>query len=177
MKYLKAFNESKENNSTDLNTIKDILTDLKDDDSQLGWIIEVNNKSRQWRYSNYIEIIIKRNVSGHNGGILGFEFIWKEIKETIFRLMNYYYSENDKPEINNTKILLSNTEKIKIKELYNNSPFRLFGHFRNGFGASDRLVEFGIGFTSEEDFENADDRLPPLSDYTRFEKIKILIKR
>jgi hypothetical protein len=177
MKYLKPFNESKENNSTDLNTIKDILTDLKDDDSHQGWIIEVNNKSREWRYSNYIEIIIKRNVSGHNGGILGFEFIWKEIKETIFRLMNYYYSENDKPEINNTKILLSNTEKIKIKELYTNSPFRLFGHFRNGFGASDRLIEFGIGFTNEEDFKNADDKLTPLSDYTRFEKIKILIKR
>lgn len=177
MKHLKPFNESIQNSNTDLNTIKDILTDLNDDDPQHAFLIEVNNKSREWRYSNYIEIIIKRNVSGHNGGIMSFEFIWKEIKETIFRLMNYYYSENDKPEINNTKILLSNTEKMKIKELYTNSPFRLFGHFRNGFGSSDRLVEFGIGFTCEEDFENADDRLPPLSDYTRFEKIKILIKR
>jgi hypothetical protein len=176
MKYLKPFNESKENNSdsTELN-IKDILTDLKDEDSKDVWIIEINNKPRQ--YPNYIEIIIKRNVSGHNGGIMGFEFIWKEIKETIFRLMNYYYSENDKPEINNTKILLSNTEKMKIKELYTNSPFRLFGHFRTGFGASDRLVEFGIGFTSKKDFENADDNLSPLSNYTRFEKIKILIKK
>jgi hypothetical protein len=31
--------------------------------------------------------------------------------------------------------------------------------------------------TSEKDFKNADDKLSPLGDYTRFEKIKILIKR
>ena len=101
MKYLKSYNSLFE--STDLNTIKDILLDLEDEQ----FTIEVNNKSTQWRYSDYSEIIIKRNVSGQNGGLMGFEFIWKEVKETIFRLMDYYYSENDKPEIGNNKILLT----------------------------------------------------------------------
>ena len=168
MKYLKSYNSLFE--STDLNTIKDILLDLEDEQ----FTIEVNNKSTQWRYSDYSEIIIKRNVSGHNGGLMGFQFIWRDIKDTIFRLMDYYYSENAKPEINNNKIVLSNKEKMTIKDLYN-SPFRLFGYIRNGFAASDRMVEFGIGFTSEEDFNNAQDN--SIGDYTIFEKIKILIKR
>ena len=171
MKYLKSYNRLFE--STDLNTIKDILLDLEDD----NFIIEFNNKSTQWRYSDYSEIIIKRNVSGHNGGLMGFEFIWKQVKDVVFRLMDYYYSENDKPEIGNTKILLTNKEKMSIKDLYTNSPFRLFGHIRNGFAASDRMVEFGIVFTSEEDFNSATDRNRTLGDYTIFEKIKILIKR
>ena len=171
MRYLKTYNSLFE--STDLNTIKDILLDLEDEQ----FTIEVNNKSTQWRYSDYSEIIIKRNVSGHNGGLMGFEFIWKEVKETIFRLMDYYYSENDKPEIGNNKILLTNGEKMRIRELYTNSPFRFFGHFRSGSGASDRLVEFGIGFTNEEDFNNSYQKHIILGDYTKFEKIRILIKR
>jgi hypothetical protein len=89
--------------------------------------------------------------------------------------MDYYYLENEAPEINNNKIVLSNSEKREIKELYSNSPFRLFGHIRNGFAASDRMVEFGIGFTSEEDFDNAEDN-SIINDYTIFEKVKILIK-
>ena len=165
MKYLRRFNES-----VDIDIIKDILLDLEDE----RFTIEVNPRSREWRYNAYTEIIIKRSVSGHNGGLMGFEFIWRDIKDTIFRLMDYYYSENAKPEINNNKIVLSNKEKMTIKDLYN-SPFRLFGYIRNGFAASDRMVEFGIGFTSEEDFNNAQDN--SIGDYTIFEKIKILIKR
>ncbi len=153
--------------SVDVNIIKEILLDLEDD----NFTIEFNNKSREWT-----EIIIKRNVSGHNGGLMGFEFIWKDIKDTIFRLMSYYYTENDKPEINNDKIVLSHVEKMAIKDLYINSPFRLFGHIRNGFAASDRMVEFAIGFTSEEDFDRALDS-DIINDYTIFESIKILIKR
>lgn len=158
--------------SIDIDIIKDILLDLEDNQ----FTIEVNNKSREWRYNAYTEIIIKRNVSGHNGGLMGFEFIWRDIKGTIFRLMDYYYTENAKPEINSNKIVLSNREKMAIKDLYTNSPFRLFGYIRNGFAASDRMVEFGIGFTSEEDFNKAKDSYV-IGDYTRFEKIKILIKR
>jgi hypothetical protein len=166
MKHLKRFNES-----LDIDVLKDILLDLEDD----RFTIEVNPRSREWRYNDYTEIIVTRSVSGHNGGLMGFQFIWRDIKDTIFRLMDYYYSENDKPEINSNKIVLSNKEKMAIKDLYTNSPFRLFGYIRNGFAASDRMVEFGIGFTSEEDFNNAQDN--SIGDYTIFEKIKILIKR
>jgi len=175
MKHLKRY---KLFESFDLDIIKDILLDLEDEQ----FTIEINNRAsifipnktlkRDFRYSKYTEIIITRRVSGHNGGLMGFEFIWRDVKDTIFRLMDYYYSENDKPEINNKKILLSNKEKMAIKDLYTNSPFRLFGHIRNGFLASDKLLEFAIGFTSEEDFIDHS-----LNDYTIFEKLKILIKR
>ncbi len=157
----------KESIDIDIDIIKDILLDLEDD----LFTVEINSRYK----AGYTEIIITRYVSGHNGGLMGFEFIWRDIKDTIFRLMDYYYTENDKPEINSNKIVLSNREKMAIKDLYTNSPFRLFGHIRNGFAASDRMVEFGIGFTSEEDFNNAQDN--SIGDYTIFEKIKILIKR
>ncbi len=165
MRYLKSYQLFE---SIDIDIIKDILLDLEDD----LFTVEINSRYK----AGYTEIIIKRNVSGHNGGLMGFEFIWKDIKDTIFRLMDYYYTENAKPEINNNKIVLSHGEKMAIKDLYTNSPFRLFGHIRNGFAASDRILEFGIGFTNEEDFNNAKDSYV-INDYTIFEKIKILIKR
>lgn len=181
MKYLKTY-KLFEADSFNLETIKDILLELEDDDFtiQVNPDIELKDwffdtKIREWRYNSYTEIIITRRVLGHNGGLSGFEFIWRDIKDTIFRLMDYYYLENEAPEINNNKIVLSNSEKREIKELYSNSPFRLFGHIRNGFAASDRMVEFGIGFTSEEDFDNAEDN-SIINDYTIFEKVKILIK-
>lgn len=162
MKYLQSY---KIFESFDLDTIKDIILDLEDD----NFTIVVNPRSRYYYFNDYTEIIITRRVSGHNGGLMGFEFIWRDIKDTIFRLMDYYYSENDKPEINNNKVL--SKEKMSI-----NSSFRLFGHIRNGFAASDKMVEFAIGFTSEEDFNNAKDNYI-INDYTIFDEIKILIKR
>jgi len=169
MRYLKRFNES-----IYIETIKDILLELED----AGFTIEINNRSKDWRlvgagYYDYKEITISFRTSKHNGGLMGFEFIWRDVKDTIFRLMNFYYSENEKPKINNNKIILSNKEKMNFRMF--DLPLRLFGHIRNGFAASDKMIEFGIGFTSKEDFDNAKDNYI-IGDYTIFEKIKILVK-
>ena len=161
MRYLKRFNES-----IDIDTIKDILLELED----VGFTIEINSRRLGEVYK---EITISFRTSKHNGGLMGFEFIWRDVKDTIFRLMNYYYSENEKPKINNNKIILSNKEKMNFRLF--DSPIRLFGHIRNGFAASDKMIEFGIGFTSKEDFDNAKDSYI-IGDYTIFEKIKILVK-
>jgi hypothetical protein len=161
MRYLKRFNES-----IDIDTIKDILLELED----AGFTIEINSRRLGELYK---EITISFRTSKHNGGLMGFEFIWRDVKDTIFRLMNFYYSENEKPKINNNKIILSNKEKMNFRMF--DLPLRLFGHIRNGFAASDKMIEFGIGFTSKEDFDNAKDNYI-IGDYTIFEKIKILVK-
>lgn len=173
MKHLKTY---KLFESADINIIKDILLDLEDE----GFEVSVRNKSTEWRHRDYIEIIIKKHTPGHNGGLMGFEFIWRDFKETIFRLMDYYYQDNDKPDIphpKGKKIYFNNTDKRLITNLYPKSPFRLFGHFRTGLAGGRKMEEFAIGFTCEEDFNTAPDRNLVLGDYTVFEKVKILIKR
>ena len=143
MRYIKSY---KLFESISKEEIEDILVDLKDD----GFVVIINDD-----YLDKYDLRITRpgseprNIPGSTWGGLypGDVFIWKEIKDSIIRLNNWYYdySGNDRtPGINYN--IVSKLSKIGIK--YNSSsPFRMYN---SG-------VEFGVGWCKPEDFDKLGD--------------------
>jgi hypothetical protein len=146
--------------------IGDILIELED----IGFQIEYRKDVKDKEDEIYLEIRIIRpwgspsrvipNVPAPPGGKYpGDVFIWREVKDSIIRLNDWYYSYSDNeysPGINSK--IYSELSKMGIK-YDSNSPFRMFngGH------------EFGIGWSNPEDFDN-------LGDFISFTSLRIIIK-
>ena len=96
MRYLKKYNRLFE--SFDMDNaldIKDILSELSDKE---GFNVDVRTRRVVHSSSNIpnrleMQIFITMNHPGHNGGLSSNEFIWRDVKETIFRIYDYYYSQ------------------------------------------------------------------------------------
>ena len=130
MNYLKYF-ESYNNVSTD--DIKDILMELKDEKGFNVSFIGLVDKRKSIKFI----ITIKKN------GIHW--FVWSDIEDTIYRLLDFYYSE--KPDGN--------------IDFYNNesSSYSL------------DKGKFAKGHKSEEDFKKD----MWIGDYTRFTNLQLII--
>lgn len=111
--------------------------------------------SKPWRSPNRVI----PGVVNPEGGYPGNLFFWYEIKDSIIRLTEWYYSHSGRdysPGISGK--LKSELSKIGIK--YNsNSPLRFFGHG----------VEMFVGCSKEEDFRG-------IGDFISFTSLRIEIK-
>jgi hypothetical protein len=149
--------------------VGDILIELED----IGFQIEISRSRKDVKDKEdeiYLEIRIMRpwgspsrvipNAPVPPGGKYpGDVFIWREVKDSIIRLNDWYYSYSDNeysPGINSK--IYSELSKIGIK-YDSNSPFRMF---HGG-------VEFGIGWSNPEDFDN-------LGDLISFTSLRIIIR-
>ena len=159
-----------------VDVIEDILSELSD---QSGFKVKINEKKPLALIGNHlsyrlrsidlmIEVLITFKKEGHNGGLSSNEFIWKDVKETIFRLLEYYYS----------------TYEVKQWDDRNECPFRMFAS--GSYSWSKRYyVEFATGYKSESDFNGSvpsfysknqkEPSWETLGDYTRFETLKLVI--
>ena len=172
MRYLRTYNKLFE--SFDMDNaldIEDILSELSDKE---GFNVDVRTRRVVHSFSNIpnrleMTIFITMDHPGHNGGLPSYQFIWKDVKETIFRIYDYYYSQNEPVDLGSDRVICS---KLKLQER-EKSPVRLFA---SGDWWGSTFKEICCGFTKEEDFNNAPDAFLKLGNYTRFEKIKILIK-
>lgn len=194
MKHLKTYNLF-ESNYLDrfsdsikmINNIKDILLELEDNDefkislsTLKDWtfekeyeIEEVDGRMLPKNRADYLEVHISTKYSREDkegreipgaptppgGKYPSTTFLWFEVKDVIIRLCEYYYSEYT-PGIDSKT---SNEIGIKYKS---NSPFRASN--AGSFRMFDGRVEFGIGWTSEEDFK--------LDDFTSFTSLNLIIK-
>ena len=160
-----------------VDVIEDILSELSD---QSGFKVHISEKkplsmARNWK-SLYpqvsthwtLEVLIYYRKEGYNGGLSSNEFIWKDVKETIFRLLEYYYS----------------TYEVKQWDDRNECPFRMFASGSYSWPKRS-YVEFATGYKSESDFNGSvpsfysknqkEPSWETLGDYTRFEKLKLVI--
>jgi hypothetical protein len=152
--------------------IRDILQELEDDGFEITIDKHISRVDGEKNRNLYFEVYIKRPrnspprvipgvpepfSTNHPGKYPGDIFLWKEVKDPVIRLVEWYYSnEYYTPGINYN--ISKKLKKIGIK-VENSSPFRFFN---SG-------VEFGIGWSSENDFSN-------LSDTISFTSLKLLIK-
>lgn len=162
MKYLKKF----ENYSNDdiINDIEDILMELSDIDIEFK-ITDVF-KSTGLNRDNEAIIQIKRKKTATDREIEGAPtppggkydkeiFLWKEVKDVIIRLNQWYYQNFDKKAIKNRSF----QNYYQQEKFRNESPFRMFNS----------EIEFGVGWDKEEDFSN-------IGDLISFTGLKIIIK-
>ncbi len=131
MKHIKSYKifESRIEDLED--NVKDILLELEDE----GFQIEISRISkdvdddtlqrRTIRTDVFLEVRVLRPWNSQPGGII----IWREIKDVIIRLTEWYYSQSIYEPIDK-----------------DDSPLRFF----NGG------IEFGIGCSKEEDFTLGD---------------------
>lgn len=161
----KLFESHVEIKSIDLeNDIRDILLELSD----ISFKVEI----KKYRFDEHLSIVIKKS-NVRSGGIGKDEFIWKEVKDVIFRLIEYYYSTVGKviklseipkhPQVVKNNRLFSDEDKRKF-------PFRMFASGDYSWGRSE--TEFGIGLDKEEYFLNDFE----FGDYTRFENLRLSIR-
>lgn len=101
MKYLKRFNESGDNLYYN---IKDILLELSDAGLQVNTSILRNDINDKLTHK-YLEVVIQRpwgspdrTIEGAptppSGKYPGDIFLWKEVKDTIIHLVEWYYSQS-----------------------------------------------------------------------------------
>ncbi len=168
MKHLKSY-KLFESNIEDLeNYVQDLLRDLEDNGlqvtiSRIRKDVEIEpekffNKSRT---DIYLEVYISRPWGSENreipgvvnpqGGYPGNLFFWYEIKETIIRLTEWYYSVYGMYD-SIDKDTIYRTDK-------DNSPLRFFA---SG-------IEFLTGCSKEEDFDG-------IGDYISFTNFRLMIK-
>jgi hypothetical protein len=166
MRYLKTY-KIFESRIVDLeDNVQDILLELEDD----GFQIEISRISkdveddtlqrRTKRTDVFLEVrvlrpwgsedrVIPNTPTPPSGKYPGNIFIWREIKDVIIRLTEWYYSQSIYEPID--KETIYRTDK-------DNSPLRF----------SNSGIEFGIGWSKEEDFT--------LGDTTRFTSLRMEIK-
>lgn len=148
MKYLKSYKVF-ESRIQDLeNNVQDILLELEDE----GFQIEMSRISKDVeddtlqrvikRTDVFLEVRVSRPLSYPI-------FIWREVKDAIIRLTEWYYSQSIYEPID--KETIYRTDK-------DNSPLRF----------SNSGIEFGIGWSKEEDFI--------LDDLIRFTSLRMEIK-
>ena len=144
MKHIKSYKifESRIEDLED--NVKDILLELEDE----GFQIEISRISKDvylkvgyisyyQRTDVFLEVRISRSWDSPKGGII----IWGEIKDVIIRLTEWYYSQSIYEPID--KETVYRTDK-------DDSPLRFFrGNKYVG-------IEFGIGWSKEEDFTLGD---------------------
>lgn len=160
MKYLKTY-QIFESGLTDIDSmeedIKDILQELEDD----GFVITIDRHTsiNGSKLKNiFLEIYVKKPWGSPDrvvpdlpappsGKYPGNIFFWREVKESIIRLVEWYYSNKHyTPGINYN--ISKELQKMGIK-IDNSSPLRMF------CGG----VEFGIGWSNEDDFKNFEDTI------------------
>ena len=151
MKHIKSYKifESRIEDLED--NVKDILLELEDE----GFQIEISRISkdvdgdtlqrRTIRTDVFLEVRISRPWGSTKGGII----IWREIKDVIIRLTEWYYSQSIYEPIDKETVYRVDKD---------DSPLRLF----NGG------IEFGIGWSKEEDFT--------LGDFISFSNLRMEIK-
>ena len=93
MKYLKYFNESKEELQSNINIINDVLIELVDDD----WVVFTTYTPIRWGNptyhipNDYITITIKRNRNKSQSKYPpGSDFFYNEIKDYVDRLIEVF---------------------------------------------------------------------------------------
>ncbi len=164
MKHLKSYKlfESRIEDLED--DVKDILLELEDE----GFQIEISRISKDVeidtegyfchnRTDVFLEVrvmrpwgssdrVIPNSPTPPGGTYPGNIFIWREVKDAIIRLTEWYYSQSIHEPIDKETIYRTAGKIIKIKPYKYNSPLRFF----NGG------IEFGIGWSKEEDFTLGD---------------------
>lgn len=140
MKHIKSYKifESRIEDLED--NVKDILLELEDE----GFQIEISRISKDVdddtlqrvtkRTDVFLEVRVSRPWGSPKGGII----IWREIKDVIIRLTEWYYSQSIYEPID--KETVYRTDK-------DDSPLRFF---------RGNKYEFGIGWSKEEDFTLGD---------------------
>ena len=166
MRYLKTY-KIFESNIEDLeNYVHDILLELEEDKglqveiSRIRKDVEDDIQRKVKRTDVFLEVYINRPWGAENreipgvvnpqGGYPGNLFFWYEIKETIIRLTEWYYSQAPYDPID--KETIYRTDK-------DNSPLRFFA---SG-------IEFLTGCSKEEDFNG-------IGDYISFTNFRLMIK-
>ena len=167
MRYLKTYTKLFESNIEDLeNYVQDILRELEEDKglqveiSRIRKDVEDDIQRKVKRTDVFLEVYINRPWGAENreipgvvnpqGGYPGNLFFWYEIKETIIRLTEWYYSQAPYDPID--KETIYRTDK-------DNSPLRFFA---SG-------IEFLTGCSKEEDFNG-------IGDYISFTNFRLMIK-
>ena len=161
MKHLKTYKLFESNIDDFEDNVRDILLELEDE----GLQIEIDRTRKDVEGKKHSEIIVEvrimrpfdapdRVIPGvaqpPGGKYPGNLFFWYEIKDTIIRLTEWYYSEGGYESID------KNSEYRWEKD---KSPLRFFG---SG-------VEMCIGNSKEEDFRG-------IGDYISFSNFRITIK-
>ena len=167
MRYLKTYTKLFESKIEDLeNYVQDILRELEEDKglqveiSRIRKDVEDDIQRKVKRTDVFLEVYINRPWGAENreipgvvnpqGGYPGNLFFWYEIKETIIRLTEWYYSQAPYDPID--KETIYRTDK-------DNSPLRFFA---SG-------IEFLTGCSKEEDFNG-------IGDYISFTNFRLMIK-
>jgi hypothetical protein len=155
VKYLKKYNLITESVELLTQGVEEILQEIVDD----GLVVDISD------YTDYIDIRISRpsgspdrsmsnlpTPPSKGGKYPGELFFWFEVKDAIIRLTEWYYGYREKdytPGINYK--IYSELRKMGI-DYKSSSPMRFF------FGYGDNN-EFGIGWSSEKDFEGITDTI------------------
>jgi hypothetical protein len=168
MKHIKSYKIFESSIEYLENYVHDILLDLEDNGlqveiSRIRKDVEGPNRPGGRRITStdiYLEVYIRRPFGSENreipgvvnpqGGYPGNLFFWYEIKETIIRLTEWYYSQAPYDPID--KETIYRTDK-------DNSPLR--------FSATG--IEFLTGCSKEEDFDG-------IGDYISFSNFRLMIK-
>jgi hypothetical protein len=168
MRYLKTYKIFESRIDYLENYVHDILLELEDDKglqveiSRIRKDVEIEPEKflNKLRTDIYLEVYIRRPWGAENreipgvvnpqGGYPGNLFFWYEIKETIIRLTEWYYSQAPYDPID--KVTIYRNDK-------DNSPLRFFA---SG-------VEFLTGCSKEEDFNE-------IGDYISFTNFRLMIK-
>ena len=167
MRYLKTYTKLFESNIEDLeNYVHDILLELEEDKglqvniSRIRKDVEDDIQRKIINTDVFLEVYINRPWGAENreilgvvnpeGGYPGNLFFWYEIKDTIIRLTEWYYSQAPYYPID--KETIYRTDK-------DNSPLRFFA---SG-------IEFLTGCSKEEDFNG-------IGDYISFTNFRLMIK-
>ena len=169
MRYLKPYKLFESRIDYLENYVHDILLELEDDKGLQVEISRIRKDNegpdrpggrRITSTDIYLEVYIRRPFGSENreipgvvnpqGGYPGNLFFWYEIKETIIRLTEWYYSQAPYDPID--KETIYRTDK-------DNSPLR--------FSATG--IEFLTGCSKEEDFDG-------IGDYISFSNFRLMIK-
>ena len=156
MRYLKTYNKLFESRIVDLeNNIQDILLELEDEGfqiemSRISKDVEDDTLQRRTKRTDvFLEVrvlrpwgsedrVIPNTPTPPSGKYPGNIFIWREIKDAIIRLTEWYYSESIYDPIDKNPNAYR-WEKVE-------SPLRFY----------DGGIEFGVGWCKEEDFTIGD---------------------
>jgi hypothetical protein len=176
MKWIKGYKffESKDDNLE--NICRDILLELVDiglevhDSSDYASAFKKLKNVEDENISIYIQRpfgspnrIIEGTPEPPGGEYPGNIFLWMEIKDTIIRLTEWYYSTDSAKNYYNKSQKYINDERF---------PKR----YRERFGDRNALrfwnsgIEFAVGFNKESDFDG-------IGDFIAFTSLKILIKK
>ena len=135
---------------------EDIMQELKDEGFKIGVERDVSTPV----YSGSLAIRIDRPYGSPAREIPGLPpppggfypgdiFAWKEVKDAVIRLNDWYYSHTDGSHLPGINSEISNKLTNMGIKVNRNSPFRLFS------GGT----EFGIGWHKPEDFEMLSDTI------------------